>query len=80
MVKHERSWSSIVFVVLISVLLIATSIALSWGLVAVIYWLITICFGLTFDFLHATGIWLIMLLISVATGGSLVKVNAKYKY
>ena len=52
------------------------AIALSWGITSAIVWLITLCFGLEFNLLYATGIWLMLsLLSSVFSGG--VKVNMK---
>lgn len=48
----------------IGCLFIIFIIAISWLVTVGIIKLITICFGLQFSFLVATGIWLIMILIS----------------
>lgn len=72
---NSSGCGSAVLVILLVILLFAIAAALSWGVVALIYWLITICFGLNFSFMHVTGIWLIMFLIGMATGGCCVKVN-----
>lgn len=39
-------------------------IALSWASTSFIYWLITLCFGIEWTLQHATGIWLICVLLS----------------
>ena len=49
---------------LIALILFAVMLGISWiGTCGIIY-LITLCFGLTFKWAIATGIWLILLLIS----------------
>lgn len=39
-------------------------IALSWVSTSFCYWLITLCFGIEWSLQHATGIWLILVLLS----------------
>ena len=46
---------------LILAFIIALTGALSWAFVAFFVWLITLCFGLQFTFLFATGVWLVIL-------------------
>lgn len=38
-------------------------IALSWGIVCLLWWLISLCFGFGFSWLTATGVWLAAMLI-----------------
>ena len=64
-----------VLVVLGAVALIIAILALSWIATAFIYWLITLCFGIEWDILHATGWWLILGLISSCFNG--VKMQLK---
>lgn len=49
------------------------AIALSWAVVSVFYWLITLCFGLECTLAHCTGIWLAILLASMVFGTTGVK-------
>ena len=54
-----------------AIFLVLGAFALSWLLTCGIIKLICLCFGLTFSWLIATGIWLIMILLrSVFGGGS----------
>lgn len=39
-------------------------LGISWVITCGIIYLITLCFALTFDWLVATGIWLVMILLS----------------
>ena len=55
---------------LIAILALIIIIALSWGFTCGMIKLITLCFGLNFDWLIATGIWLIMVLIGPLFRGS----------
>lgn len=48
---------------LVAAIIMAVLYALSWGVTCGILYLIAICFGLTFKWSIATGIWLIMCLI-----------------
>ncbi len=48
---------------LITALLFLGIIALSWGVTALLVWLICLCFSWEFNFLIATGVWLIYLFI-----------------
>lgn len=49
--------------IFIGILLLAIGYAISWILTCGIIKLITICFGLTFSWAIATGIWLILCLL-----------------
>ena len=49
--------------IIIGILLLAIGYAISWILTCGIIKLITICFGLTFSWAIATGIWLILCLL-----------------
>lgn len=49
-------------------LLIIALLAISWGLTSFIIWLICLCFGLEFKLLTATGIWLVLCLLSSVFG------------
>lgn len=48
---------------LIILLLLILGYGLSWAVVVGIIKLITICFGWTFSLAHATGIWLVTVLL-----------------
>lgn len=48
---------------LIGLILFLIVAALSWILTCGVIWLITLCFGLTFSWAIATGIWLILCLL-----------------
>lgn len=37
--------------------------ALSWGITCFLIWLVTLCFGLDFSLIWATGIWLIIIIL-----------------
>lgn len=50
---------------LILAFIIAVVGALSWAFVAFFAWLITLCFGLQFTFLFATGVWLVIVLAAL---------------
>lgn len=58
--------------ILIILLIFAVLLCISWIGTCGIIWLITLCFGLTFSWPIATGIWLILCLIS---GG--IKITVK---
>lgn len=49
--------------VLLPFLLMVLSLGLSWIITCGIVWLAFMCFGLTFDWLIATGIWLVAMLL-----------------
>lgn len=51
------------------------ALALSWVATAFLYWLITLCFGIGWSILHATGVWLIMILITSCFSGIKVRIN-----
>ena len=61
--------------VLGAIVLLLAAIALSWGATAFIYWLITLCFGIEWSILHATGVWLSLILVSSSING--IKANVK---
>lgn len=48
----------------VTIILILFAAALSWAITVGIIKLITMCFGMTFSLLVATGIWLILCLVS----------------
>lgn len=50
------------FVLTLIALIVA--LALSWALTSGIIWLICFCFHLNFSLLTATGIWLVLMLLS----------------
>lgn len=45
------------------IIAVALGSAISWGVICLAVWLICLCFGLTFNILHATGIWIALLII-----------------
>lgn len=49
--------------ILLFIILFIALFAISWLLTCGIIYLITLCFGLTFSWIIATGIWLILLLL-----------------
>lgn len=50
-------------------LIILLALVASWLLTCGVIWLITLCFGLAFSWAIATGIWLILWLLSSVFGG-----------
>lgn len=54
----------------ITIFLILFAAALSWAITVGIIKLITMCFGMTFSLLVATGIWLILCLVSAFFKGA----------
>lgn len=55
--------------ILVIIAIVVASMAISWGIVAGIIKLITLCFGWEFSLLGATGIWLIMILVKMVFSG-----------
>lgn len=55
----------IIFLILFTLLILVAS----WLITCGIIWLITLCFGLTFSWAIATGIWLILCLLGNVFGG-----------
>lgn len=49
------------------------ALILSWCISAVIYWLVTLCFGWQWSIMHSTGVWLLALLF----GGGGLNINVK---
>lgn len=49
--------------IILVILAILAVMAISWALTCGIIKLITLCFGLTFSFAIATGIWLVLFLL-----------------
>lgn len=49
----------------IKLLALITVLAISWGLTSVILYLAAICFAVTFSLKIATGVWLLLFLLSV---------------
>lgn len=64
-----------VFAVLAAIAIALVAFALSWAVTAFVYWLITLCFGIEWSILHATGYWLILILITSCFNG--IKVQLK---
>ena len=56
--------------ILLVILVIALMCGLSWSIVSGFVWLICLCFGIQFNFLISTGIWLILLLLNLVFGKS----------
>ena len=50
-------------VALISIAILVVLGAISWIITCGIFYLITLCFGLEFSWLTATGIWLVIILL-----------------
>ncbi len=57
--KKKNPLSALLTLLLVLIL----GYGLSWAVVVGIIKLITICFGLTFSLAHATGIWLVIVLL-----------------
>ena len=55
--------------VLFTIMIFALGFGVSWGIVVGLIKLITICFGLDFSLLTATGIWLVICLIHIVVKG-----------
>lgn len=55
--------------ILIMIVIVIVSMAISWGIVVGIIKLITLCFGWEFSLPVATGIWLIMMLAKMVFSG-----------
>lgn len=47
-------------------IIILGCIFISWAITAGVVWLVCLCFGLTFKWAWATGVWLILTLIKCA--------------
>lgn len=54
--------------IFLAILLIAIICGISWSIVSGFVWLICLCFGIQFNFLISTGIWLILLLLNLVFG------------
>lgn len=52
------------FSVILFILIILVILAMSWGITVGVVYLICLCFGLKFNLLIGTGIWLIMFLLT----------------
>lgn len=55
--------------ILVMIVFVIASMAISWGIVVGIIKLITLCFGWEFSLPVATGIWLIMMLAKMVFSG-----------
>lgn len=55
--------------ILVMIVIVIASMAISWGVVVGIIKLITLCFGWEFSLPVATGIWLIMMLAKMVFSG-----------
>lgn len=54
---------------ILSLLILALTLGLSWIVTCGLVYLVTLCFGLTFSWGVATGVWAIMLLLKAIFGG-----------
>lgn len=63
-IKNTKKWG-IAVGVLFTVLIFLAACAISWIVTCGIIKLITLCFGWTFSWGTATGIWLIMFLVRI---------------
>lgn len=54
--------------ILLVIFIIVLMCGLSWSIVSGFVWLICLCFGIQFNFLISTGIWLILLLLNLVFG------------
>lgn len=54
---------------LLSLLILALTLGLSWIVTCGLVYLVTLCFGLAFSWGVATGVWAIMLLLKAIFGG-----------
>lgn len=53
---------------LLTLLAVVLPFIVSWGVIVLLLWLISLCFAVSFNLLYATGIWLFILLIRVIFG------------
>ena len=67
--KNVRRWGTALGCLGV-ILILALAGGISWIVTCGIVKLITLCFGLTFSWPWATGIWLVLCLLSSALGGS----------
>lgn len=51
--------------IFLAILLIAIICGISWAIVSGFVWLICLCFGVQFNFLISTGVWLILFLLNL---------------
>jgi hypothetical protein len=56
--------------ILATVLTVAITLGISWGAVVLVSWLITLCFGLEWNLLIGTGVWLCCALIRFSVGAA----------
>ena len=63
MSKLKEKFAEGGIVALISIALLIGFGAISWLITCGIFYLITLCFGLKFSWLTATGVWLVMILL-----------------
>lgn len=63
MSKLKEKFAEGGIVALISIALLIGFGAISWLITCGIFYLITLCFGLEFSWLTATGVWLVMILL-----------------
>ncbi|WP_407450028.1 hypothetical protein [Fibrobacter sp.] len=50
-------------IMLVPIAILILVYALSWAVTCGLYYLITLCFGLTFNWLIATGVWLVLVIL-----------------
>ena len=63
MKKFKKNIAEGGIIALISIAILIGLGAISWLITCGIFYLITLCFGLKFSWLTATGVWLIMVLL-----------------
>lgn len=56
--------------IIIALIIIAVLCGISWAIVSGFVWLICLCFGIEFNFLISTGVWLILFLLNLVFGKS----------
>ena len=54
---------------ILGLIVIALILAVSWAITIGVIWLICLCFSWEFNLLIATGVWLILVLLSSVFGG-----------
>jgi hypothetical protein len=57
-----KNWLDCIVIILAFIV----CIALSWVITAFLFWLVCLCFGITFTLLKATGCWIILCVCSGA--------------
>lgn len=50
-------------VILLAIFLLLLQAVISWGVINLIVWILSLCFGFTFTFWIGTGVWLVCLIL-----------------